>query len=359
MNFLKWIFGSPSDEGSYDEANYIDDDADMLLLSQVGAGSFGSVSLIKQESTGKLFAAKKSLLDGVDLASEISSCLSVNHRNVAKAFPYYYDDGEGAAYILTDFIEGPSLLNFIEFIYDADIKLSVEETAWIGREIALGLHAIHRQGLVHRDLSFNNIILSQGRPVIIDFGLAKESLSKATGTLCGTPDFIAPEVGFSSATPLSDIFSVGALLYWLHFQHPLRDSYGRGIGLDLRFRKKGSSKEEPLFRIIEKAISLNPRERHSTAFQLAAELKPLADRVAPDWWWGYHSQLYECCGNCASCDNPLPGRAAYCPYCGEDTEYGGASRGYPTYLAPYPCSSCEGMNSVNWTYCQCCGEELE
>jgi len=78
--------------------SYIDDESDMLLLSQVGEGAFGSVSLIRQGSTGKLFAAKKSLHAGMDLATEIGRCLAVDHRNVAKAFPHYYDDGEGLAY---------------------------------------------------------------------------------------------------------------------------------------------------------------------------------------------------------------------------------------------------------------------
>lgn len=353
-NLFKLLFGSSSDEGSY-----IDEESDMLLLSQVGAGSFGSVSLVRQESTGNLYAAKKSILQGMDLTSEINSCLAVNHRNVAKAFPYYYDDGEGTAYVLTDFVEGPSILQFLETIYNADLKLSIEETAWIGRELALGVHAIHRQGLVHRDLSHNNIILAEGRPVIIDFGLAKESLTKATGTLCGTPNFVAPEVGFSKATHLSDIFSVGSILYILHFQRSIVDDYGRGIALDLRFRRKVSKHEEPLVQVIEKAISLNPQDRQQSAFQLATELKPLADGISPDWWWTYHMLLYECAENCDSCDNPLPGRAAYCPYCGEASGSTGNKHGYSNGLTPYPCSSCDGKNSVHWTYCQSCGEELE
>lgn len=353
MNILQYLFGSS------ESVKYIDDEGDMLFLSEIGAGAFGSVSLVRQESTGKLYAAKKGLNFGLDLATELQSCLAVKHRNVAAAFPYYYDDGDGLTYILTDFVEGPSLLHFLCDLSSDGQKLSVAEVAWIGREIALGLQSIHGQGMVHRDLSYNNVILSNGKPVIIDFGLAKESLTKATGSICGTPNFMAPEVGFARATPRSDIFSLGAILYMLHFQRPIMDDYGRGIALDLRFRKKLKKHEEPLVRIIEKAISLDPHERHSSARQLAVDLKPLADQISPDWWNRYHNLLYECAETCESCEYPLPGRATCCPYCSEPSLDGGSDTPYPRCLAPFPCDSCEAHNSVTWTYCASCGEELQ
>ena len=352
-NFWNWMFAPQPESGTY-----LDEASDIRLLSEVGSGGFGSVSLVRQESTGKLFAAKKSLDVGADLATEINRCLAVRHRNVAGAFPTYYDDGDGVCYILTEFVEGPSVAQLLMALGESSQRLSIPEVAWIGREIALGLQAIHDQGFVHRDLSFNNVILTEGRPVIIDFGLAKEALCNLTGTLCGTPNFIAPEAGFASATPRSDIFSLGCILYFLHFQRPILDDYGRGIALDLRFRKKFRKQEEPLIRIIEKAIAFNPRDRFASARQLVSALKPLADEVSPDWWWNYYHLLYECARDCAYCEDPLPGRALFCPCCGQATGKSKMAAGYAVHLTPYPCDCCDGKNSIHWAHCIQCGVEL-
>lgn len=356
INIFKWLFGSTQEEGEF-----IDGENDMKILAVVGQGSYGTVSLVRQESSGKLFAAKKSIYPGgsANLTEEINRCLAVSHRNIAKAYPYYFDNGDGGIHILTEFTEGPSLLDFIDCLYRAGRSLSIHEAACLGREIALGLQVIHSKKMVHRDLSCNNIILSDGRPVVIDFGLAKESLCSATGTLCGTPNFIAPEVGFSRATPRSDIFSVGSILYFIYFQRVIMDEYGRGLAPDLRFKKKFKGAEKDFVSIIEKAIALNPADRFSSAREMAAALKPLADGVDANWWCEYHNLLYTCQECCEHCEAPLPGRAAYCPYCGESAGRRRSGPIYPKYLAAYPCQGCDSGNSVNWTYCHCCGEELE
>lgn len=99
-------------------------------------------------------------------------------------------------------------------------RLSVAETCRIGQEIAAGLAAAHSHSLIHRDIKPSNIWLegSQGRVRILDFGLARPASDdqKVThsGAVLGTPAYMAPEqAAGEEATPRSDLFSLGVVLY--------------------------------------------------------------------------------------------------------------------------------------------------
>src|SRR5690606_36950418 len=96
--------------------------------------------------------------------------------------------------------------------------LSVEQAIPIAVAVAEGLDAAHRQGMVHRDVKPQNIIVGpNGQVKITGFGIAKSNLSTAmteTGVTFGTADYISPEQaqGFP-ATPRSDVYSLGVTLY--------------------------------------------------------------------------------------------------------------------------------------------------
>jgi len=366
MGVLDWLFGAFSEESPY-----IDAQEDYRILGNLSAGAFGTTMLVLRESTGDLFAGKRSLYDpeftGIDLRDEVNRSLQVAHPNVAAAHKYYFESDEDGVTILSDFHQGPSLTSLVleHLCPDDDLRgttLKPEETAWIGRRVALGLQAIHSAGLVHGDLSPNNVILAPSGPVIIDFGLAKQVTALITGSIMGTPGFIAPELGFRRPTPRSDVFALGAILYFLHFGCPITDAYGRGIGLEMTFRKPRNAREAGLCDVLRRAISIDPRDRFPSASQMAKALAPVAKHCPRNWLNRIQDILYQHDGLvCEKCGNAIPAYANYCPICGHG-EYT-ATEGVwgwdqARQLRAYPCRSCDELNAAFWHYCYACGEEL-
>lgn len=353
-DFLSYIF-------SYDDSEYLDDREDYLILCPLAEGGFGSTSLVLKISSGELFASKRNKddLQDFDLKSEYDKYKKVDHKNVVKAHRKFRND-DGGINILTEFHQGPS----IKFLVDNRIRFTPEIVAEIGRQIANGLQAIHKVGLIHGDISPNNILISEGRPIIIDFGLSRKMISVATQSILGTPCFMAPETGFRKPNEQSDIFALGAVLYFLYFQEEieLEIQTGRSVGIGINFRKGETNEEEQLIDVLKKSLEINPRLRFKSAAQMSKALKPLALNRSKDWWKELFKILYISEDNiCEECGKPLPHFARYCPWCG-DGKYKPSIKP-PDYdevscLMSYPCADCEEYNASFWKNCHSCSEEL-
>ncbi|BCJ50716.1 hypothetical protein Asp14428_21910 [Actinoplanes sp. NBRC 14428] len=114
-------------------------------------------------------------------------------------------------WMATEFIPGPTLAAVI----DTDGALPLDECLWLMASLAEGLADIHRQGVCHRDLKPQNVILSPTGPQLIDFGLARnpdEPGLTRTDIVVGTPGYIPPELLNSAdeLTPAADVFALGA-----------------------------------------------------------------------------------------------------------------------------------------------------
>ena len=144
---------------------------------------------------------------------------------VVDADPY-----DNPPWMVTAYIAGPSL----QAVVSDDGPLDPAAVSRLGAALAEGLAAIHRSGLVHRDLKPGNIILADDGPRIIDFGIAQ--LAGATslttpGTVIGTFSFMSPEqIRADSVTPESDVFSLGCVLaYAATGRPPFEASNGAAI----------------------------------------------------------------------------------------------------------------------------------
>jgi len=191
--------------------------------SQLGEGSMATVFLVSHTETGKRHALKLLKADAkgkTRMLLEGAAQSSIFHPNVVHvdAILHY----EGLPALIMDYVEGPDLGTLCK----AD-TLDIEARARLGAKILEGVKVAHDDGWIHRDLKPANILVERcedGRlvPKVSDFGLVKLETQIATGltstgTMMGTPAFMAPEQieDASCVTKSADVFSLGALLYFV------------------------------------------------------------------------------------------------------------------------------------------------
>jgi serine/threonine protein kinase len=153
-------------------------------------------------------------------AREGRAAAAVVHEHVVSI--YNVETSGETPFLVMQYVPGRSLQARV----DAEGPLAVEEILRIGMQAASGLAAAHAQGLVHRDVKPSNILLEETveRAVLTDFGLARAiddaSLTR-TGVLAGTPHYMSPEQATGAAIDhRSDLFSLGAVLYFMATGHP-------------------------------------------------------------------------------------------------------------------------------------------
>jgi tRNA A-37 threonylcarbamoyl transferase component Bud32 len=194
-------------------------------------------------------------------------------------------------FLVMEFIGGISLQDRLE----RSGPLEVKEILRIGVQTARGLAAAHVQGIVHRDIKPANILLENGveRVKITDFGLARaadDANLTQSGVITGTPNYMSPEQATASATPQSDLFSLGAVLYALCTGHP---PFRAETPLAVLRRVCDDPVRPPpevnpdvpewLDAIVRKLLAKNPADRFQTATEVADLLgQHLAHLQQPD-----------------------------------------------------------------------------
>jgi serine/threonine-protein kinase len=130
----------------------------------------------------------------------------LSHPNLRAV--YEYGKAAGREFLVLEYVEGPTLAELIAQ------NLPVELCVWIAKEVAQALAAIHRHGLLHRDVKPQNIFVSQNGEVKLgDLGLAVDR-NEVRANLAGTPAYFSPELILGqNLSPRSDLFSLGAVLY--------------------------------------------------------------------------------------------------------------------------------------------------
>jgi serine/threonine protein kinase/tetratricopeptide (TPR) repeat protein len=188
------------------------------LLEELGRGTFGAVYRCRdvrldRDVALKLFVPRLGEhAESLTVVSEGRLLARVRHPNVITV--YGADVVDGVVGMWMELLRGRTLQQEI----DERGPLGPREAALIGIDLCRALATVHRAGLVHRDVKAQNVMREDGgRIVLMDFGAGRDlNVQAGPVTVAGTPLYMAPEVlAGAPATPVSDLYSLGVLLYRL------------------------------------------------------------------------------------------------------------------------------------------------
>ncbi|XP_076633083.1 serine/threonine-protein kinase polo [Colletes latitarsis] len=203
-----------------------------------GKGGFAKCYEIKESKTHRVFAGKivpKSQITKSNhrekMTQEISIHQNLKHKNVV-GFYSFFDDPLNV-YIILELCRKRSMME----LHKRRKALTECETRYYMKQILDGVHYLHQNKIIHRDLKLGNLFLSDDLQVKIgDFGLATrlEHDGERKKTVCGTPNYIAPEILTKSGHSYEvDVWSIGCIMYTLLVGKPpfetssLRETYAR------------------------------------------------------------------------------------------------------------------------------------
>jgi serine/threonine protein kinase len=264
-----------------------------LLLQLSGAGGMGRVDValsIKPGGFTKLCVLKRMLPDlrtpeqEARFRREATIALRLSHGAIAQTLDVVEIEGELC--LLQEFIHGTTLAHLENRAVGAGERVPVEIALYVGVEVARALayaHSFDGGGVVHRDVTPDNIMLSfGGEAKLVDFGIARapaEQPLTEVGLVVGRPLYTAPEVLAGGApSPRADIYSLGVVLWQALAGRPF--SGARPGAVEPPSASNGAV-SPALDGIVLKALALRPDDRHASAAELQAALAALMSTVPP------------------------------------------------------------------------------
>jgi tetratricopeptide (TPR) repeat protein len=265
------------------------------LEEQIGAGGMGQVFRARDRETGAP-AAVKLVSDARDhraarFAREAKVLSELTHPGIVR-YIAHGDTPDGSRFLAMEWLEGEDLKARL-----ARSPLTVGDTIKLGTRVAEALGAAHARGVVHRDLKPSNLFLPGGRVdqvKILDFGIARSESSAhltRTGTMLGTPGYMAPEQARSVRGEIdarADVFALGCVLFECLTGTPaFSGDSAAGILVEILFgevpRVGQVWPEVPadLDALVTQMLAKEPAKRPSNGAQLAAALAML-DAPMPD-----------------------------------------------------------------------------
>ncbi|HEX8795977.1 MAG TPA: protein kinase, partial [Polyangiaceae bacterium] len=256
------------------------------------SGGMGVVYRARDRSTEHDVALKVLLERDGELsarfAHEIELLSAIHHPNIV-GYIAHGTNAAGAPYLVMPWLEGHDLQERLR-----GGPLSVDETVTLARLVADALTYLHERALVHRDLKPSNLFLPSGRiedVKVIDLGIARATVPErpltVSGTLLGTPGFLAPELalGDREVSPTVDVFALGCVLFeCLTGQRLFGGSQIMAVLAKILVEEAPHVRElrpdvpEALDRLIQRMVAKQPADRPRNGAQLA---RWLGDLTAP------------------------------------------------------------------------------
>ena len=255
------------------------------VKSLLGMGGMGAVYLVHDKGLDRDVALKlirsdiaedKDALERFKREIQLSS--RVTHPNVLRVFDL--GESDGIQFLTMQFVDGRDLSTILK----KQGKLPTDRLLRVFRQTAEGLKAAHDQGVIHRDLKPQNIMLDgSDRVYVTDFGMAKSSEQSGmtqTGAVIGTPFYMSPEqVKGESVGPQSDIFSLGVILYQMATGTV---PFGGATPFEVMITRiqrppkpvRELNPELPLYlqKIIERCLTVDPKLRYQNVQEILEDL---------------------------------------------------------------------------------------
>jgi len=256
------------------------------ILQLLGQGGMGAVYKARDTELDRIVALK---LIRPELArnpemlrrfkQELILARQVTHKNVIRIFDL--GQSSGIKFITMDFVEGQDLRHLLL----EKGKFPADEAARIMLQICRALEAAHNEGVIHRDLKPQNIMVDpSGKAYVMDFGIARSAYLPGmtqTGALIGTPEYMSPEQARGEKlTERSDIFSLGVIFYELLTAKSPYPADAPLATLWKRMQEKPTPPIEvdpevpkPLNDIVMKALEIEAENRFSSSGEMAQQLE--------------------------------------------------------------------------------------
>lgn len=257
---------------------------DYLVEGFIGVGGMGEVykgvhrrlnraAAIKVLNSGSL---NESLITRFNNEARVHSTL--HHPNIATV--YDFQEVDGRLCIFMEFVGGECLEDLVKKRFFA-----VDEALRVFQSIVEAVSFAHSNGIIHRDIKAQNIKLTEsGVPKLLDFGIAKDSVSSnltKTGGIIGTPSYLAPEqLRGVKASPTTEIWSLGVLLYeMLAGQRPFHATTLMELCVKIEtaeFRpvmELNAAVPTSVSDIVKRCLNKNPNSRYKSASDLSRDLK--------------------------------------------------------------------------------------
>jgi serine/threonine protein kinase len=257
------------------------------LLDKIADGGMGSVYKARDRNSGQIVAVKvlypqmaKNPVLMKRFEQEYNVASKFDHPNIVKAMDFGYQGT--TAFLVMEFVDGESLGQKLE----REGRLPEREAINLIAQVAQGLNKAHKQGLIHRDVKPDNVLVTpEGQAKLADLGLVKEletdlNLTR-TGRGLGTPHFMSPEQfrNAKSADARCDIYSLAATLYMMVTgQLPFKglgplDAWMKKLSNDLTTpRQLVPALSERVDWAIRRAMHPDPSQRPTTCREFVEDL---------------------------------------------------------------------------------------